>query len=195
MNSKNTGKKLFTPFPVPLCFFTNEKAFNEMITIICGTNRPGNRSRYVVRYYEELLESLGERPKVLFPEGIDLSRRTPELEKIEDEMLIPADKFIFILPEYNGSFPGAIKALIDLCRVQECFYGKKALLTGLADGRAGNLRGMEHFTGILNHMQVVVHPDRLPISSYKKIINEKGELTDENTRKVIRRQVESFLAF
>lgn len=193
MNSKKTGNKLFTPFQVIFVLFVNE--VSSMITIICGTNRPGNRSRHVVLYYKNLLESMGEMPKVLFPEGINLNRRTPELEEIEKDLLIPADKFIFILPEYNGSFPGAIKALMDLSRVPECFYGKKALLTGLADGRAGNLRGLEHFTGILNHMKVVVHPDRLPISSYKKIINENGDLVDENTRKVIRRQVEEFLAF
>lgn len=166
-----------------------------MITIICGTNRPGNRSRHIVLYYKRLLESLGENPEVLFPEGINLNRRTPELELVEQQILIPADKFIFILPEYNGSFPGAIKALIDLTHIPECFYGKKALLTGLADGRAGNLRGMEHFTGILNHMKVVVHPDRLPISSYKKLIDENGELVDESTRRVIQQQVEDFIAF
>lgn len=166
-----------------------------MITIICGTNRKGNRSRHVVLYYRAVLEKMGENPRVLFPEGVNLNHRTTELEEIENELLIPADKFIFILPEYNGSFPGAIKALIDLCRVPECFYGKKALLTGLADGRAGNLRGMEHFTGILNHMKVVVHPYKLPISSYKKLMNEKGELVDEITRKVVQNQVEEFLAF
>jgi NAD(P)H-dependent FMN reductase len=114
---------------------------------------------------------------------------------VENEILKPSEKFIFILPEYNGSFPGAIKTLIDLCRVPECFFGKKALLTGLADGRAGNLRGMEHFTGILNHMGVVVHPNRLPISLMRSLINDKGELIDEDTRSVIDKQLKEFLAF
>lgn len=166
-----------------------------MITIISGTNRKGNRTIRIVSYYREALIRLGEDPKVLLPEGIDLNKRTPELERVEEEILIPSEKFIFILPEYNGSFPGAIKTLIDLCRVRECFFGKKALLTGVADGRAGNLRGMEHFTGILNHMHVVVHPDRLPISMVKSLVNEKGELTDKQTRKVIDEQLREFLAF
>src|SRR5690606_8520927 len=143
---KKTGNKLLTLFQVIFVFFVNEVSL--MITIICGTNRPGNRSRHIVLYYKDLLESMGEKPSVLFPEGLNLNGRTPELEKIEREMLSPADKFIFILPGYDGSFPGAIKVVMDLSRVPECFYGKKALLTGLADGRAVNLRGMEHFTGI-----------------------------------------------
>ncbi|HEX5552861.1 MAG TPA: NADPH-dependent FMN reductase [Chitinophagaceae bacterium] len=166
-----------------------------MITIISGTNRKGNRTGSIVAYYREALREMGEDPKLLLPEGIDLNRRTPELERVENEILKPSEKFIFILPEYNGSFPGAIKTLIDLCRVPECFFGKKALLTGLADGRAGNLRGMEHFTGILNHMGVVVHPNRLPISLMRSLINDKGELIDEDTRSVIDKQLKEFLAF
>jgi NAD(P)H-dependent FMN reductase len=166
-----------------------------MITIISGTNRKGNRTGSIVAYYREALREMAEDPKLLLPEGIDLNRRTPELERVENEILKPSEKFIFILPEYNGSFPGAIKTLIDLCRVPECFFGKKALLTGLADGRAGNLRGMEHFTGILNHMGVVVHPNRLPISLMRSLINDKGELIDEDTRSVIDKQLKEFLAF
>lgn len=82
-----------------------------------------------------------------------------------------------------------------MCRTPECFYGKKALLTGVADGRAGNLRGMEHFTGILNHMKVIVHPDKLPISVLKKLVNKDGDLIDEETKKVIKKQLEEFLQF
>lgn len=166
-----------------------------MITVISGTNRAGNRTRTLVYYYRDALVGLGVEPMVLLPEGIDLNQRTPALEQMEQDVLIPSEKFIFILPEYNGSFPGAIKTLIDLCRIPECFYGKKALLTGVADGRAGNLRGMEHFTGILNHMKVVVHPNRLPISSIKNLVNEKGELVDADTRQAIDRQLREFLAF
>lgn len=166
-----------------------------MITIVSGTNRAGNLTREIVFFYKKMLLEMGMHPQVLLLEGLDLNKRTDALRHIEEEVLKPTEKFIFILPEYNGSFPGAVKSFIDLCRVPECFYGKKALLTGIADGRAGNLRGMEHFTGILNHMKVVVHPNKLPISVIRKLINDKRELIDEATRKVIRQQLEEFLAF
>ncbi len=166
-----------------------------MITIVSGTNRPESLTHVIVLFYEKMLSALGEDPGVLLLEGIDLNKRTDKLKEIEEHVLIPTDKFIFILPEYNGSFPGAIKAFIDLCRVSECFYGKKALLTGIATGRAGNLRGMEHFTGILNHMKMIVHPNRLPISVIKKLLNNRKELADEDTRIVVKNQLEEFLAF
>ncbi len=166
-----------------------------MITIISGTNRPGNRTQRIVNVYERMLEDMGRHPEVLLLEGLDLNKKTEDLNFVEERILQPSDKFIFILPEYNGSFPGAVKTFIDMCKVPEDFYGKKALLTGVADGRAGNLRGMEHFTGILNHMKMIVHPNRLPISVMKKLFNEKEELTDEPTRLVIHQQLKEFLAF
>ncbi len=166
-----------------------------MITIITGTKKAGRGTRGIINFYKETLEELGENPKVLWLNQIDLNGRTEALDRIEEDVLIPTKKFIFILPEYNGSFPGALKTLIDMCNIPEVFYGKKALLTGIAYGRAGNLRGMEHFTGILNHMKVVVHPNRLPISVLRKLLNDKYELTDELTKEVIRRQLQEFLAF
>lgn len=171
------------------------RKINIMITIISGTNRTGNLTREIVFFYKKILAEMGHEPKVLLLEGLDLNQRTSDLEQIEETILKPTDKYIFILPEYNGSFPGAVKTFIDMCKVPECFYGKKALLTGIADGRAGNLRGMEHFTGILNHMKVIVHPNKLPISVIRKLINEKKELIDEGTQKVIQRQLEEFLDF
>lgn len=166
-----------------------------MIAIISGTNRAGSRTRDIVYFYKRMLMEMGQEPKVLLLEGLDLNKRTAELAQIETEILKPSDKFIFILPEYNGSFPGAVKTFIDMCKIPECFYGKKALLTGIADGRAGNLRGMEHFTGILNHMKVVVHPNKLPISVIYNLMDDNKELIDETTRKVVRHQLEEFLVF
>ncbi len=37
----------------------------------------------------------------------------PDFLKMENELLIPTEKFIFIIPEYNGTFPGVLKAMID----------------------------------------------------------------------------------
>jgi hypothetical protein len=44
-------------------------------------------------------------------------------------------------------------------------------------------------------MKVVVHPDRLPISLIRNLTNEKGELTDPETRRVIDKQLREFLEF
>src|SRR4029453_1025527 len=108
---------------------------------------------------------------------------------------IPAEKFIFVTPEYNGSFPGVLKSLIDNTDIKKVWFGKKALLTGVATGRAGNLRGLEHLTGILHYLRVVVHPNKLPISSVDKLLDSTGQIQDEDTVEAISTQVAEFIQF
>lgn len=71
---------------------------------------------------------------------------------------------------------------------------KDACLVGIADGRAGNLRGMEHLTGILNYLKMHVYHDKLPISVVNKVMDEHGNFNEEQLR-VCNKQVEGFLEF
>src|SRR6266536_6326177 len=119
----------------------------------------------------------------------------PGFLKIENEILIPTQKFIFIIPEYNGSFPGVLKAMIDISDIRKTWWGKKALLTGVSTGRAGNLRGMDHMTGVLNYVRMIVHHNKLPISVIDKVMNEGGTITDKNTLLAIDQQVDEFINF
>jgi NAD(P)H-dependent FMN reductase len=83
--------------------------------------------------------------------------------------------------------------MFDTSEIRTCWWGKKALLTGVSTGRAGNLRGMEHLTGILHYMKVVVHPNKLPISIVDKLMSEDGDLVDAATLAAIREQLSEFM--
>ena len=120
--------------------------------------------------------------------------RTPEFLKVENEILIPTQKFIFILPEYNGTFPGVLKAMIDNSDIGKAWYHKKALLTGISTGRAGNLRGMDHLSASLNYLKMNVHHNKLPISLIDKVMDTNGRLNDE-TLKVIDEQLTEFINY
>ena len=166
-----------------------------MITIISGTNRPGSNTARVARQYQQLLEAKSVSTYLLSLEGLNVHERNREILELEKEVLIPTEKFIFISPEYNGSIPGVLKSLIDITDISKVWWGKKALLTGVSTGRAGNLRGMEHLTGVLNYVKVVVHPNKLPISVVDKLLNGVGVITDKGTLDAIHVQLNEFLSF
>lgn len=166
-----------------------------MITIISGTNRLGSNTGKVAAQYLQLLGKKGIAAKFLTLEGLDVHERSANIQKLEKEVLIPTDKFIFISPEYNGSIPGVLKSLFDITDTKKVWWGKKALLTGVSTGRAGNLRGMEHLTGILHFMKVHVHPNKLPISVVDKLLNGANVITDAGTLQAIDEQLDEFLAF
>lgn len=164
-----------------------------MYTIISGTNRAGSYTLKVAKEYQRLLKEKGVEAGLFSLEGVNLLKRDEAFRKIENDILIPTEAFIFISPEYNGSFPGALKLLIDTSRTHEIWWHKKALLTGVSTGRAGNLRGMEHLTGVLNYIKITVHHNKLPISVVDKLMDEHGQFTDENTLKVINQQLDEFV--
>lgn len=166
-----------------------------MITIISGTNRPGSNTIKVAEQYKWLLSLKGVESHFLSLEGLNVNERNGDIIKLERELLIPSDKFIFISPEYNGSIPGVLKSLIDHSDIEKVWKGKKALLTGISTGRAGNLRGMEHLTSVLHYVKVVVHPNKLPISVVDKLLNGIGVITDKGTLDAIDTQLNEFLQF
>jgi NAD(P)H-dependent FMN reductase len=166
-----------------------------MYTIISGTNRPNSHTEKVANEYQKILKEKNISTHLFTLKNIDVLKKNPALSAIETEFLIPTQKFIFIIPEYNGSFPGVLKAMIDTTDVKKAWWWKKALLTGVSTGRAGNLRGMDHLSDSLQHMNVFVHPNKLPISSIDKVMDEKGIIHSEITLQAIHKQIDEFIKF
>ena len=165
-----------------------------MITIISGTNRDNNTKKVALEY-QRLLKEKNVDSFLLALDEQNVFTRNDAFVKMENEFLKPADKFIIVMPEYNGSYPGILKLMIDNTEVTKAWWHKKVLLTGVSTGRAGNLRGMEHLTGSLLHMKMLVHPNRLPISIVDKLMDDNNHFSDAGTLKAIDVQLEEFLSF
>ena len=115
-----------------------------MYLIIAGTNRAGSNTLKVAQEYQRILQEKGISASLLSLVGVNVLVRDADFERIENELIIPATHYIFVSPEYNGSFPGVLKMLFDTGKTHALWWYKKALLTGVSTGRAGNLRGMDH---------------------------------------------------
>ncbi len=165
-----------------------------MYTIISGTNREGSHTEKVAREYQKILAEKNIIAPLLTLKNLNVLHRNEEVIKTEQEFLNPATKFIFIIPEYNGSYPGVLKALIDNSDIRKAWQFKKALLTGVATGRAGNLRGMDHLADTLHYLKMNVHYNKLPISVIDKVMDENAQLNND-TVKVINNQLDEFIRF
>ena len=173
-----------------------------MYTLICATNRPGNKTLGVLHTYKHLLEEKGEKVSVLemselppdFAFTESFGNRSDLVEVILSKKIRPSDKLVIIAPEYNGSYPGVFKAFLDAIHPKE-FRGKKAALVGVASGRAGNLRGMDHLTDVLHHLQVEVLSNKVPISNLDEHIDDNDIIHNKETLSVLNEQIERFAKF
>ncbi|MGB4959783.1 MAG: NAD(P)H-dependent oxidoreductase [Saprospiraceae bacterium] len=178
-----------------------------MITVISGTNRPNSKTELIARQCCQLLKSIDENVRYIDLQNLNIDMIGPQMylddgqhpyiAQIQEEILIPSDQWLIVSPEYNGSFPGILKLFIDALSVRrskETFSSKRAALIGVATGRAGNFRGMEHLTGILNYLNVIVMPNKLPISSIHHFLGSAGE-PDVETNELLLQFVKEMVQF
>ena len=94
-----------------------------------------------------------------------------------DQYVDKAKGYIFVVPDYNGGFPGVLKSFIDASD-PKMWANKKAALVGVSSGRAGALRGMDQLTNVLNYLHVDVFHNKPPMSKIDGLVND-GELSAE----------------
>ena len=173
-----------------------------MITIISSTNRPGSSTLKLARYYQKRLLEKGQEARVLSLEDLpatliatDLYGKRSEGFKPIQDIITKTDKFIFVIPEYNGSFPGVLKVFMDACDFQSSFYEKKAALVGLSSGKYGNIRGIDHFTGVCHYMHLHVLSLKIHISAINSELDTGGNIFKADTLRFTDEQIDKFIAF
>lgn len=173
-----------------------------MVTIVSSTNRLNSTTLKLAKYYQKRLAekglacgllSLTDIPGDLIESGM-YGKQSEAFQPLQQQVT-DTTKFLFIIPEYNGSFPGILKLFIDACAFPQSFYEKKAALIGVSSGRYGNIRGVDHFTGICNYMHLHVLPLKIHIADIKSELDADGNLFKEDTVKFTDEQMDKFIKF
>ncbi len=166
-----------------------------MITVVAGTNRKDSMTLKIAKLYAAFIQKLEGEARILSLEDRPVWKRGEEFIDMESSYLIPVRKFVFVVPEYNGSIPGILKLMFDNSDIEQSWWHKKAMLVGLADGRGGNLRGLDHLTSILHYLKMNIYYNKIPISRIRQEVDENGNLKNPVTRKAIIDQIQGFLNY
>lgn len=180
-----------------------------MILVIAGTNRPKSNTELVAKHVLEILAhhtkekleylSLRDMQQELLHEHMyESSGMGKKIKEIQDTKFIPAEKWILISPEYNGSFPGIVKLMLDALSVRKAddtFQEKKVALIGVSSGRAGNWLGMNQLTSILHYLKIHVYHNKLAIRNVSKVIDPETQKMDIQTQNFLENQIIGFLKF
>ncbi len=174
-----------------------------MITIVSSTNRNDSVSYQLSQLYQGILTKLDVDshlidlnelpPDFTFSALYENSGKNEEFNKLR-KVMRDSEKFVFIVPEYNGSFPGVLKAFIDGLEYPGTFKNKKCALVGLSSGIQGGGLALSHLTDIFNYcgMHVLaLKPKLARIESHM----EGPEITNERYMKHLWDQAEALIAF
>lgn len=171
------------------------------ITVIIGTNRPNSFSEKVSNYYAEQITKSGHEVQLFSLKELEgiitlanyFNKGNTAFDNLINKYISHTEAFVFVIPEYNGSFPGILKLFLDTVSPSQ-WENKNACIVGVSGGRAGNLRGIDHLTGVLNYLKMHVFHNKLPISQVDKIFLQSFP-ENEETAKAINKQIEGFLKF
>ena len=171
--------------------------------IISGTNRKGAKSYEVAVFYKGLLKSMGVGSDIL--DLADLPEDSLESALYEkagtneyfNELISrfnKAKKIIFVVAEYNGSFPGALEVFIDGLDYPDSFLDKKAALIGISSGDQGAALALSHLADILSYLgtHVLAYRPRIPALNQQF---EDGEFTNEKYEKILKEQAIALIEF
>ena len=171
------------------------------IAVVCGTNREGALSRTLATEVAQSYRQLGHEVDELDMEELPsealaataYKQKSPTIQALIDRFLA-SDGAVFVIPEYNGSYPGVLKLFVDMLPFPEGFDARPCAFLGLAAGQFHGLRAVEHFQGVAGYRNAYIYPRRLFIGdSYSKFVD--GKLSDDKLTDRLKQQADGFLKF
>lgn len=153
------------------------------LAVIVGSVRAGRFGPTVAKWYVEQAKQHGQFDiDVLDLAEINLPTVLGEpddagkaaLGKISP-VLEQADAFVIVTPEYNHSYPAALKNALDWHMSQ--FHAKPVAFVSYG-GISGGLRAVEHLRGVLAELHAVTIRDTVSFIGAAYAFNEEGQPHD-----------------
>jgi len=178
-----------------------EKVFK--IFGFAGSLRKDSYNKAILRAAGELVP--GEATLEIFDlEGIPLFNQDLEhqpVEKVKEfkAKIRAADAILIATPEYNYSIPGVLKNAIDCAsrpHGDNAFAHKPVALMGASPGMMGTARAQYHLRQCFVFLSCfALNQPEIMVSFAHEKIDKEGKVTDQKTRELIRKLLESLVVW
>jgi len=151
------------------------------IPVILGTTRKGRMSVHAANFMVGQLQQRNHvRTQLIDIRELNL-RVDDAGEAVKDprfsEAMERADAIVIVSPEYNHSFPGLLKHVLDSCLKE--YIHKAAGIVGVSAGTFGGARVIEHLQPVLRELGLVSIFWDVNFGSVDKVFDASGELLDQ----------------
>jgi NAD(P)H-dependent FMN reductase len=151
------------------------------IAVLAGTTRLQRESIKAAQYVAEFgrhipnVEIIFVDPKDFsFPgDGNDPEGKDPRYTDIT----VRADAFFIVTPEYNHSFPGSLKRMLD--SELKNYAHKPVALAGASNGNWGGVRAVEALVGTVREMGLAATFTSVYFPRVQDIFDEQGHIKTE----------------
>ncbi len=179
---------------------SGEPTASIRIAAILGTDRPGNYTGHALRLMVERLATRGSVEVDLldpadgalpFPGGQQAGGWEMELK----EAVSQADGVLIATPEYHGSFSARLKLMIENLGFPSALRNKPVALLGVAAGRIGAIKSLEHLRSVCGHVGALVLPGAVSVAQVRQAFDRDGRCTDAEVERRLDQLAASFVTF
>lgn len=161
------------------------------IPVILGTTRKGRMSAHAARWITgHIKDRAGVETRLLDVADMQLALDDAG-ENIKDaavsEALTAADALVIVSPEYNHSFPGLLKHMLDAYLKE--YIHKAVGVVGVSAGPFGGARGIQDLLPVLRELGLVTIFWDVNIGNVSQVFDEDGRLLDPS----VARRTDKFL--
>ena len=158
------------------------------IPVLVGTTRERRVSIHAAKLVEEIGKTFDNIETELidpndfeFPgDGNDPEGKDPRYSQITER----ADGFYIVTPEYNHSFPGSLKRMLDSELAN--YMHKPVAFAGASSGPWGGVRAIEALVMTVREMGMVSTFSDMHFPKVQELFNENGELQNGDYRDYIK---------
>lgn len=173
------------------------------IAVLIGTHRKQSVSARIAKQIVSMYSELGVPTDLIDPAELPLEffhpssfERRYETDSPLAQQLISARGLHLCVPEYNGSYPGVLKHLLDVQNYERCFGGKAVAFVGIAAGDWGGLRAVDQLAAVFQYRSAHLFGKRVFIRNIDEApFDANGHLTDQQVVDRLRAQVRGFSDF
>jgi NAD(P)H-dependent FMN reductase len=151
------------------------------IAVLAGTTRAQRASIHAARYVADFAAKLPDVEVIFvdpndfdFPgDGNDPEGKDPRYS----EIVARADAFFIVTPEYNHSFPGSLKRMLD--SELELYNHKPVAFAGASDGNWGGTRAVEALVPAVRETGLVVMSWDVYFPYVDRLFDQNGSIAED----------------
>ena len=153
-----------------------------LIPVIVGTIRPNRKSYQAAKFVKEIGDSFEAiDTRLIDPiefdfkaDGNEIEYRNPKYSEITNL----ADGFFIVTPEYNHSFPGSLKRMLD--SEYDNYSHKAVAFGGVSNGPWGGVRAIEALVLTTRTLGLSTISKDLQFPKVQDLFDENGNLLDSS---------------
>src|ERR1700683_3282905 len=165
------------------------------LPVLAGTTREQRKSIFAARLVEEVGKTFEEVETELvdpkdfnFPgDGNDPEGKDPKYTDITAKV----DAFFVVTPEYNHSFPGSLKRMLD--SELEYYIHKPVAFAGCSSQRWGGVRAIEALVLTTRELGLATTFTDMHFPQVEKLFDAEGNLTDPAYRNYIAKSYQELI--